>query len=201
MSDNFAEIIVMLFAVFCGWGAPFVAIHLLFIHVVADGIPDMFFYREPAETNIMSRKPVDKNGSLFANGLGARMVIIAVVMAILTLVQHVDFCENSLHFIRTLLLALLLVSGVFAVGASAAPVVGETFTLAFDGPNFKLTCTTATPALAGTSSVKLTFAGSDFASWGWTYATPPASIDVTLPIVFVNNVAVIYKDDLLAYRT
>jgi len=86
VSDNFAEIIVMLFAVICGWGAPFVAIHLLYINVVADGIPDMFFCREMAEDNIMKRKPSKKNGSLFADGLGARMGMMAVVLAVITLI-------------------------------------------------------------------------------------------------------------------
>jgi len=86
VSDNFAEIIVMLFAVIRGWGAPFVAIHLLYINVVADGIPDMFFCREKAEENVMKRKPVPKNGSLFADGLGVRMGVMAVFLAIITLI-------------------------------------------------------------------------------------------------------------------
>jgi len=86
VSDNFAEIIVMLFAVILGWGAPFVAIHLLFINVVADGIPDMFFCREKAEDDIMRRKPAKRNASLFADGLGARMGTMAVVLAAITLI-------------------------------------------------------------------------------------------------------------------
>ena len=86
LSDNVAEIIVMLFAIIRGWGTPFVAIHLLYINVVADGVPDMFFCREMAEDNIMKRKPVDKNGSLFADGLGRYIGTMAVVLTVVTLV-------------------------------------------------------------------------------------------------------------------
>lgn len=86
LSDNFAEIIVILFAIIVGWGMPLVAIQLLFINVIADGIPDMFFCREPAEDDIMQRKPVDKNGSLFADGLGKRTGMMMVVLTVTTLI-------------------------------------------------------------------------------------------------------------------
>lgn len=86
VSDNFAEIIVMLFAVIRGWGSPLVAIQLLYINVIADGVPDMFFYQEKAEDNIMGRKPNKKNSSLFADGLGLRMGVMAVVLAVITLI-------------------------------------------------------------------------------------------------------------------
>ena len=85
LSDNVAEIIVMLLAVICGWGAPFVAIHLLYINVVADGVPNMFFCREKAEDNIMKRKPVDKKGGLFADGMGKYIGVMSIVLAAVTL--------------------------------------------------------------------------------------------------------------------
>lgn len=86
LSDNFAEIVVILFAVIVGWGVPLVAIQLLYINVVADGVPDMFFIKEPAEGDIMSRPPADKDGNIFAGGLGKRTAMMASVLTIVTLI-------------------------------------------------------------------------------------------------------------------
>ena len=86
LSDNFAEIAVILFAVIAGWGVPLVAIQLLYINVVADGVPDMFFIKEPAECDIMQRPPADKDGNIFAGGLGKRTGMMSVVLMIVTLV-------------------------------------------------------------------------------------------------------------------
>ena len=86
LSDNFAEIIVILFAVIVGWGAPFVAIQLLFINVIADGVPDMFFIKEPAEQDIMRRPPANKDGNLFADGLGRRTGMMSLVLTVVTLI-------------------------------------------------------------------------------------------------------------------
>jgi len=86
LSDNFAEIVVILFAVICGWGVPLLAIQLLYINVVADGVPDMWFIKEPAEEDIMCRPPADKDGNIFAGGLGKRTGMMAFVLTVVTLV-------------------------------------------------------------------------------------------------------------------
>ena len=48
-----------------GWGAPFTAVQLLFVNVVADGLPGFALGREPAEHGIMDQPPIPKTkGSL-----------------------------------------------------------------------------------------------------------------------------------------
>ena len=86
LSDNFAEIMAILFAVIVGWGAPLVAIQLLYINVVADGVPDMWFIKEPPEDDIMRRPPAEIGGSIFAGGLGKRTGLMSLVLTIVTLV-------------------------------------------------------------------------------------------------------------------
>lgn len=85
LSDNFAEIVVILLAVLVGWGIPLVAIQLLYINVIADGVPDMWFIKEPAEDDIMKRPPSDKDGNIFAGGLGKRTAMMSLVLTIITL--------------------------------------------------------------------------------------------------------------------
>jgi len=86
LSCNISEIFTMLVAIALGWGAPLFAIQLLFINVVADGVPVMFIYKEAMEADAMKRKPVDNKASLFANGLNKRIVTMATIFAVTSLI-------------------------------------------------------------------------------------------------------------------
>ena len=88
ISCNLSEIFIM-FAGLLLWGkTPLVAIQLLFINVVADGVPDLCMCREPAEHDIMRRKPVGKNESVFAGGVSSRIILYSAVFAIVSLAAY-----------------------------------------------------------------------------------------------------------------
>ncbi|MTV81990.1 cation-translocating P-type ATPase [Secundilactobacillus folii] len=82
---NFAQIILMILAVSIGWGAPLIAEQLLLINVLADGIPGFYLSREPAEPSSMKRPPIDRQTSIFADGLGQRVAVRTTTFIILTL--------------------------------------------------------------------------------------------------------------------
>ncbi|MBC2674570.1 cation-translocating P-type ATPase [Listeria booriae] len=86
LSTNFSQIFIMFIAILLGWGAPVVAVQLLLINVVADGIPGFCLSREKADANVMERPPMKKNSGIFANGLGAKVATQAVVFTVVTLV-------------------------------------------------------------------------------------------------------------------
>ena len=85
LSCNISEIFIMILAMLFGWGVPAIAIQLLLINVVADGIPGFALSREKAEPNIMHQKPIGKNESIFANGLIMKIAVQATVFTIITL--------------------------------------------------------------------------------------------------------------------
>ncbi|HAQ0951901.1 TPA: HAD-IC family P-type ATPase, partial [Enterococcus faecium] len=68
LSCNISEIFIVLIAMLLGWGAPFTAVQLLFVNVVADGLPGFALGREPAEHGIMDQPPIPKNEGIFARG-------------------------------------------------------------------------------------------------------------------------------------
>ena len=68
-----------------GWGAPFTAVQLLFVNVVADGLPGFALGREPAEKGIMDEAPIPKNEGIFARGLMQKIAINASVFTVVTL--------------------------------------------------------------------------------------------------------------------
>jgi Ca2+-transporting ATPase len=85
LSCNISEIFIVLIAMLVGWGAPFTAVQLLFVNVVADGLPGFALGREPAEKGIMDEAPIPKNEGIFARGLLQKIAINATVFTIVTL--------------------------------------------------------------------------------------------------------------------
>ena len=85
LSVNFSQIFIMLTGVILGWGAPLVAVQILLINVISDGIPGFFLSFEKAEHGVMNRPPLPKNAGIFANKLGPRIAFRSLTFAILTL--------------------------------------------------------------------------------------------------------------------
>ena len=85
LSCNISEIFIVLIAMLLGWGAPFTAVQLLFVNVVADGLPGFALGGEPAEHGIMDQPPIPKNEGIFARGLLQKIAINAGVFTIVTL--------------------------------------------------------------------------------------------------------------------
>ncbi|WP_088547846.1 cation-translocating P-type ATPase [Paenibacillus aquistagni] len=85
LSCNFSEILIMIIAVALGWGLPVIAIQLLLINVVADGIPGFCLSREKMEPDAMRQKPIPKQAGIFSNGLGKKIALQAGLYTILTL--------------------------------------------------------------------------------------------------------------------
>ena len=86
--SNIAEIVVMILG-FALWGqTPLYALQLLFINVVADGIPDLCMCREELEDDAMLRKPIPKHKNVFAYGLLPRTILAAFVFTIATMISY-----------------------------------------------------------------------------------------------------------------
>lgn len=85
LSVNISELIAILIAMILGWGSPLLPIHLLFINLVADGLPGFALSREPMLTNVMDKAPMPKNASLFSQGLGRQIALNASLFALVTL--------------------------------------------------------------------------------------------------------------------
>jgi magnesium-transporting ATPase (P-type) len=67
---------------------PLAAIQLLFINVVADGIPDLCMCREKLEEDAMKRKPIPKTKSVFAYGLWLRTIVVAINFTIVSMLGY-----------------------------------------------------------------------------------------------------------------
>ena len=89
MSANMSEIVIIIAAMLFGWGSPLIATQLLFINLVADGLPGFALSREPVHDNVMNRKPISPKESIFANGLAGKIVINVMLFSVVSLLAQV----------------------------------------------------------------------------------------------------------------
>jgi Ca2+-transporting ATPase len=75
LSCNFGEILLVLLASLLGWPAPLLAIQLLWINLVTDGLPALALALEPPEPGVMRRKPRPPGESMLSLWLGARILL------------------------------------------------------------------------------------------------------------------------------
>ncbi len=69
LSCNVGEIFAVLISMLFWHTSPLLAIQLLWLNLVTDGLPALALGVEPVEKDIMSRKPKPKNEGIFANGM------------------------------------------------------------------------------------------------------------------------------------
>jgi len=85
LSVNFAEIFILLVGMLFIGVPPLLALQILLINVVSDGIPGFFMAFEKPEKGVMKRKPLSKGAGIFSAGLGIKVAVGAISFSILTL--------------------------------------------------------------------------------------------------------------------
>lgn len=85
MSGNAGEIVALFFAPFFGLPIPLLAIHILWINLITDGLPGIALAYEPAEKNSMQRPPIDPKQSIFGDGLGWFILWVGLLIGAVTI--------------------------------------------------------------------------------------------------------------------
>jgi P-type Ca2+ transporter type 2C len=122
LTTNSAEIWVMLIAPFLGLPLPLVAIQILWINLVTDGLPAIALGLEAAEPDAMTRPPRRPSESILAGGLWQQALWVGLLMAVVTLaVQGVALAAGAPWQTMTfMLLALLQLGNALAVRSEHA---------------------------------------------------------------------------------
>ncbi|MGI0490997.1 cation-translocating P-type ATPase [Alkalinema pantanalense CENA528] len=99
LGSNIGEVITIAATPLLGiGGVPLSPLQILWMNLVTDGLPALALAVEPAEPNVMRRPPNNPRESIFARGLGAYMLRIGIVLAILTIslmVWAVGYTEQT----------------------------------------------------------------------------------------------------------
>jgi Ca2+-transporting ATPase len=90
LSCNAGEILVLFiasitFKVLFGWELPLLAIQILFVNLVTDGLPALALGMDPIEPDVMERKPRDPNESAITRRMWLNIWLVGAVITIGTL--------------------------------------------------------------------------------------------------------------------
>ncbi|WP_026689960.1 calcium-translocating P-type ATPase, SERCA-type [Alteribacter aurantiacus] len=95
LASNVGEILVMLFAMMLGMPLPLVAIQILWINLVTDGLPAMALGMDQPEDDVMKRKPRAPNESIFARKLGWKVISRGFMIGAVTLFAFWQTYQSS----------------------------------------------------------------------------------------------------------
>ncbi len=85
LSSNLGEVLTIFISIMIGLPLPLIAIMLLWINLVTDGIPALALSVDPADKNIMDHRPRKKKERILSNVTIIGMVLVGLVMAVGTL--------------------------------------------------------------------------------------------------------------------
>ncbi len=101
LSSNVGEVVVLFFAILItpllaqkfnipiNLIEPLLPIHILWINLVTDSLPALALAFDPANKNVMNRKPIKSNTGIFTKGMSWRIVYQGIMIGLLTLVAFI----------------------------------------------------------------------------------------------------------------
>jgi len=115
---NIVKIILFAFGVMMGMPLPLLAKHILFINLATDGSPAIALGMEPAEPDVMKRKPRNPKEDIFGNTLpwfaGVSILIGAMSLLLFWHVLEVNgWTEFAVDKARTMVFGLLVFEEIF----------------------------------------------------------------------------------------
>jgi Ca2+-transporting ATPase len=120
VSTGIAAIIAILAAVVLDWPVPMLAVQLIWLNLVTNGLQDVALAFEPAEEGLLKRKPRGLREGILSGVLWERAVVAGLVMAAGTLFLFRWELDQtgSLEKAQTLALTTMVLFQVFQVGNS-----------------------------------------------------------------------------------
>lgn len=113
ISTGFAEVILFIFSILIGLPLPLLAVQLLWLNLVTNGIQDVALAFEKGEPNIMKRHPRKPDETIFNKQMIRQIVLSGSTMAILTfsmwawLIKGVKMAEIDARNLTLLLMVFL----------------------------------------------------------------------------------------------
>jgi len=84
LTSNIGEVLTLAAAPVLGLGGlPLTPVQILYMNLVTDGLPALALAVDPAEKDVMKKKPYGPKESIFSRGLGAYMLRVGVVFGII----------------------------------------------------------------------------------------------------------------------
>ena len=114
LSCNIAEVAIVFLSILFGLPSPLTPIQLLWLNLVTDAFPALALGVEPAEADIMERKPRDPDASITAGETGKGIIFQSIAITISVLLAYVIGLKyifpNNIEGAHTMVFATLITS-------------------------------------------------------------------------------------------
>lgn len=110
ISTNIGEILLLLVAVVCNWDMPLLPVQLLFINMVGDSLPAMALSVEPAEGDVMKRKPIDAGQGVFTRDFSVKIGVRSLIIGLVTIAAFIIGLGYGVDVARTMCFAVMIFS-------------------------------------------------------------------------------------------
>ena len=113
MTSNSGEIWVLVLAPLLGMPLPLLPLHILWINLVTDGFPGLALSAEPAERDVMERKPRPAEEGIFTGEMVMHIFWIGLIIGAVTLATQAWALDRSLEHWQTMVFTVLVVAQLF----------------------------------------------------------------------------------------
>jgi Ca2+-transporting ATPase len=110
LAGSVGEITTLFFAPLLGLPITLLAIHILWINLITDGLPGLALAYEPSEKHRMQRPPVDPRQTIFADGLGWFIMGVGLLVGGLTIGMQAWAIRQGLPHWQTMAFTVLCFS-------------------------------------------------------------------------------------------
>jgi Ca2+-transporting ATPase len=127
LSDSFSELVIIGVAIVLRWPMPILAAQILWVNLANDALPNLALTMEPKDSDLLTRKPRDREAPLIDREMGTLMTLMSITsaVAILLLFRTVLHLGYSLPQAQTMAFLLLGVDSlvyVFSCKSLTKPV-------------------------------------------------------------------------------
>ena len=97
LSCNLGEVMTIFFGVIFGLGTPLIAVQILWMNLVTDGLPALALSVEPAGSGVMKRSPRNPRESILNSRTIWEIVVVGITMTVITLFLFNRFSANMVY--------------------------------------------------------------------------------------------------------
>lgn len=118
LSDSFTETILIGVTLLFGFPLPVIAVQILWVNLIEDGLPDIALAFEPEEKDLMKQKPHGHNAPLLTSEMKTLIFIIGLITDLFLLGIFFflfKFTSYSIEHVRTVIFAGLAINSIFYV--------------------------------------------------------------------------------------
>ena len=112
LSTNVGEIFVVFIAIVSNWPAPLLPIQILWINLVTDSLPALALSVDPADPDVMRRKPIDANEGIISKSFLSRILLQGAMIGGLSLTAFLIGMQTSVATGQTMTFAVLALAQI-----------------------------------------------------------------------------------------